>query len=41
MAKYKFSQSVFEEIATLLKRRPTESRDKQKKQGQELENWVL
>lgn len=31
MAKYKFTQSTFDEISSLLKRRPTESRDDQKK----------
>ena len=31
MAKYKFTQSQFDEISLLLKRRPTESRDEQKK----------
>lgn len=31
MAKYKFSKSTFNEISSLLKRRPTESRDNQKK----------
>ena len=31
MAKYKFTQSTFDEISSLLKRRPTEIRDDQKK----------
>ena len=31
MAKYRFTQSQFDEISLLLKRRPTESRDEQKK----------
>ncbi len=31
MTKYKFTQSQFDEISLLLKRRPTENRDEQKK----------
>jgi hypothetical protein len=31
MTKYKFTQSQLDEISLLLKRRPTESRDEQKK----------